>query len=272
MQKLVKLNDISLRKFKRTRKFLHLPVVIIYGSQILATVIIFTFVYVIKLKTDTLPNISIILIIQGIVAAFFGFLFSLSNLWAIIQFFIPLSVYYIIGLNISSWFWLILFILTYLIFKNSVFHSVPLYLSNTNTWFALEKLLPNKKGVKFVDLGGGIGGTALHISKTRPDAEIISVESAPIPALISYLRNYISELTNVEMRYGNLWEVDLREIDLAYAFLSPVPMEQLLKKVKEEMKPGSIFVSNTFNNDTFLASEILELDDRRKTKLYLWRL
>jgi hypothetical protein len=43
-----------------------------------------------------------------------------------------------------------------------------------------------------------------------------------------------------------LWQTPLADHDLVYAFLSPAPMSELWAKAQAEMRPGSLFVSNSF--------------------------
>ncbi len=68
----------------------------------------------------------------------------------------------------------------------------------------------------------------------------------------------------------SLWETDLADSDLVYAFLSPEPMPALFEKARRQMKPGSLFVSNSFAVPDVEADEVWELSDRRGTRLYLY--
>lgn len=74
------------------------------------------------------------------------------------------------------------------------------------------------------------------------------------------------------MRYGDFWEINLADYQVVYAFLSPVPMERLYTKVQAEMKPGTLFISNSFEVPGVEADEVLELSDGRKTKIHIWRI
>ena len=58
---------------------------------------------------------------------------------------------------------------------------------------------------------------------------------------------------------------------MVYAFLSPVPMTALWNKVEKEMKPGGLFISNSFPVPDIEPSEIVEVDDERQTQLYCYR-
>jgi len=200
-----------------------------------------------------------------------GWRIGVQKWWAFVQFTFPLAVVGAISLKLSPYVWLALFVLTLLVFWNSFRGGVPLYLSNKTTWAALADLLPPKPGLKFVDLGGGIGGTVLHLAARRPDCEFVSVESAPIPYAISCLRKMISGRSNVHVVFGSIWNHPLTSFDVVYAFLSPRPMPDLFVKARAEMAPGAVLVSNSFEVPGQQADEIIQLDDRRGTRLHVWR-
>ena len=77
---------------------------------------------------------------------------------------------------------------------------------------------------------------------------------------------------NSEIRFLNFWNLDLAPFDVVYGFLSPAPMTRLYDKAKAEMKPGSLFISNSFTVPSRAADQIVELDDRRRTRLHIWRM
>jgi len=262
-----------MEKTSSARSYLKMPVVILFGSQFLAAIAIF-FVIVPGLVSidDTMPTLPVILAIQGAVAAVIGLFFGLAKWWAGLQMALPFVAFYSVSVQVPAFVYLLIFALFVLVYWNSARDGIPLYLSNSTTWSALAKLLPAEKGIKIIDLGGGIGGTALFLARNRPDAQILSMESAPIPALISKLRGKTCGLENIEMRSANFWNENLAAYDLVYAFLSPAPMERLHAKVKAEMQPGSLFVSNSFSAPDVEADEVIELNDSRATKLYLYKI
>lgn len=261
-----------MEQLSSARSFLKMPVVKLFGSQFLAAVTLFLVIIPVYVSfEDTMPSLTVIFAIQGVVAATIGVFFGLAKWWAGIQIALPFAAFYSANLEIPGFVWLLLFALCVLVYWNSARDGIPLYLSNSTTWSALAQLLPEKEGIRFIDLGGGVGGTALFLARNRPDAHILSMESAPIPAMISRLRWKWSGLSNVEMRSADFWKENLAAYQVVYAFLSPVPMNRLYEKVKAEMKPGSLFISNSFDVEGIQADEVLELNDNRKTKLHLYR-
>lgn len=253
--------------------YLKMPVVVLFGAQFLAAIAIF-FVIAPALASfnGTMPDLAVILAVQGALAAVVGMFLGLARWWGGVQIVLPFAAFYSVSLQVPAYVYLLLFALCVLVFWNSARDGIPLFLSNATTWSGLLKLLPANEGIRVIDLGGGVGGTALFLAKSRPDAHILSMESAPIPAAISRLRGKMAALNNLEMRTADFWKENLAAYQVVYAFLSPAPMERLYNKVRAEMTPGSLFVSNSFEVPGNPADEVVELNDSRQTKLHLYKI
>ena len=150
--------------------------------------------------------------------------------------------------------------------------QVPLYLSSNKVWQALEALLPGHQPFTFIDLGSGIGGVLTHLAQTNPNGHYHGVEAAPLPFIWSWLRIKFGRHTHCSVHWGSLWKIDLSQYDIAFAYLSPVPMDDLWRKAKQEMRPGSIFISNTFVVKDHPPQETVSVDDMHHSILYLWRM
>jgi len=172
-------------------------------------------------------------------------------------------------LSIDPGWFLLGFILMLLVYRGAITTQVPLYFSNGATADALAKLLGKQANCRFVDLGAGIGSMLRPLSKALPHAELTGIENAPATWLIGYVRT--ARLKHCHWRWGNLWHTRLAEYDVVYAFLSPAPMSELWAKVQREMRPGSVFISNSFAVPETEASQIIEVNDSRQTRLYCYQ-
>jgi len=155
---------------------------------------------------------------------------------------------------------------------NGVREQVPLYLSNTATEREIAKQFDRAGGQCFIDLGCGLGGVVDAVARSHPDARVIGVETAPLSFLIAWLRIVVLGRRNAHIRFVSIWNTDVGEADVVYAFLSPAPMTQLHDKLKSEMKPGALFISNSFAVPGDEPDEIVQVDDGRKTQLLIWRM
>lgn len=167
-----------------------------------------------------------------------------------------------------GWF-LLAFVLLLLVYRGALSGQVPLYLSNKQTVAALAELLPAREQIRFLDLGAGIGSTTVPLADSLPDDQFTGVENAPLTWLVGRILSL--GRPNIHWRWEDLWQVNLAEHDVVYAFLSPVPMADLWKKVEAEMQPGSLFISNTFPVPGIAPSHIIEVDCTPPRPLYCYQ-
>ena len=74
------------------------------------------------------------------------------------------------------------------------------------------------------------------------------------------------------MQWRSLWKVELAEFDVAFAFLSPVPMTALWQKALAEMRPGTLFISSSFGVPGQTPDRVIKVDDSRQTQLLVWQM
>ena len=211
-----------------------------------------------------------LLLIQGGLAALISRPLGMANWWLLLHLLLPMALWLAIGWQLPAWIYLLAFVITLLVFWNSAGERVPLYLSNQTTWQALSEQLPNHQELRFVDIGSGLAGTLKYLAPLRPDSEFVGVESAPLPMWLARLR--CRDVKNITLLQQDMWQQDLSEYDVVYCFLSPEPMPKLYVKAKKEMHEGALLISNSFEVPGAEPDHVLELSDRRKTRLYLWRM
>ena len=209
----------------------------------------------------------------GIVAMLLGYIAALDRWWLPIQLgFVP-ALWLMLTLNIHPAIYGGIFGLLLLVYWSTFRTRVPLYLSNAETWRAIEALLPAPdaaRPLRFIDLGCGLGGLLAHLAASRPRDHFTGVELAPLPVLVSALR--LARHPNCTVRWRSLWKEDLADIDVAFAFLSPVPMPALWQKARAEMQPGSLFISSSFGVPGQTPDRIIKVEDSRQTRLLVWQI
>jgi hypothetical protein len=252
---------------KSLRKLLP-PAVIALLLQLAAVLLI---VLILRLFGFQLPPL-IFALICGTLAAAFSRFAGLARWWLFIQFSFAPALVLMLTLNIPPGFFLAAFLIMLVVYWSTFRTQVPLYLSSSKVWQALETKLPAGQPFTFVDLGSGIGGVLTHLAKTHPQGQYRGIETAPLPLLWSWLRIKFGGYRNCSVQWGSLWDSDLSQYDVAFAYLSPVPMDALWSKVKQEMRPGSLFISNTFNIPEQPPQETLTVQDLHHSTLYLWRI
>ena len=209
-------------------------------------------------------------LLQAVLAVFLSRWLDLSPRWVFMQAALPFLVRALWGAPIPAWIYLVLFLGLALVFGGGLLTRVPLYHASEDAWEKLASLLPEKPGLRFVDLGCGFGGPVAHLARARPDGVFIGVEASPFTWLVAWLR--CLPLRNAHIRLGSLWRTDLGDFDVAYAFLSPVPMPALWAKAQREMKPGSRFISHSFEVPGETPHRVIPVKGREGARLLVWDL
>lgn len=215
-----------------------------------------------------LRNIPVLLaMFQGGVATMIALRQGAPRWWLMIHLvFAPLLVF-VHGLQLPPVIFLAGFVMLLLVFWRTDRSRVPLYLSNRETAAALLELLPSGPAT-IIDLGCGDGGLLARLAHARPDCLCVGIEHAPLPWLLAKLR--CLGQPNAIVRHGDFWDEPLARYDLIYAFLSPAPMSRLWRKAGSEMRPAAALVSNSFAVPGVDAAQVIEVSDRRATRLYLY--
>lgn len=208
-----------------------------------------------------------IAVLQGICAAFVSWRLGAPSWWWLINLlFMPLAVG-ALALQIAPGWYLLAFALTFLVFWRTDKSRVPLYLSNSDTAAAIAGLLP--QGCSFIDMGCGDGRLLRRLADARPDCRFTGIEHAPATWLLAKLMNL--RRTNVNIRYGDFWQQNLKPFDVVYVFLSPTPMPALGEKAGAELRQGKLLISNSFPIPGTEPAEVVAVQDRRQTRLFCYK-
>ena len=166
--------------------------------------------------------------------------------------------------------YLLAFLLLFFVYRGALSGQIPLFLSNHQTCSAVVALLAKRSQTRVLDIGAGTGSFVRRLGENLKSIRMTGVENAFIPWLIGYFMT--RKLDNVEWLMHNFWQLSLTDYDVVYAFLSPIPMPDLWKKIQNEMLPGSLFISNSFPVPGQDISFLVEVDDSRKTRLYCYEI
>lgn len=222
----------------------------------------------------SLPDVSpagilaIVAMMQGVLACLVAIALGTPRWWWVIHLgFAPL-VAGALALHAPPSAYLLLFIAMALVFWRVDRSQVPLFLTNARTASALIELLP-KDMLSVADLGCGNGAVLKQLAVQRPKCHFVGVEHAPLTWAWAYLNCW--QQSNVEIRWARWETIDLRAYDVVYAFLSPAAMPGLWRQAKQQMRPGSLLISNSFDVPDAKPTQVLEVDDARNTRLLVYR-
>ena len=102
--------------------------------------------------------------------------------------------------------------------------------------------------LQFVDLGSGDGRIVFRAAREGLFAKCVGYEINPALHIVANLRRLVTprywSTTNFYMT--DLWKTKLHQYDVVTVYGLPPIMERLGHKLEQELKPGSIVVSNVF--------------------------
>ncbi len=205
----------------------------------------------------------------ALLSAGVGLLLGLPAWWVPINLAFMPTAAAVRAMNLGDGWFLAAFVVLALLFWSTFRTRVPLFLSSRAAGEELAALIPEGVEARVIDIGCGFGGLLHQVAALRPRACFEGVEIAPLPAWVAWLR--LAPRARCEIRWQDLWHVNLSRYDVVYAFLSPVPMAELWQKVRAEMRPGSLFVSNSFAIPGVEPDLVVPLKGRGSRALYIWR-
>jgi len=121
------------------------------------------------------------------------------------------------------------------------------------------------------ELGAGWGTLALPLARRCPQARIIAWESSPVPCLVLLLRARLSGCRNLQVRWLDFFEADLRGASAVVCYLFTGAMTRLQTKFEAELAPGSLIVSQTFGLRGWTPEATVIVADLYRTPVYRYR-
>lgn len=202
--------------------------------------------YAASLQTQLQFTIVIGALLQGGLAASFSRWCGLAPWWLAIQAIFPIALVGALSLQLPPVVFLIAFVAMLGLYWSTFRTQVPFYPSGLAAWDAVDQLLPTDRPVRFIDIGSGLGGLVLHLSRTNSQSTFTGIEIAPLPWLVSLLRRWTAR-SKARFIRGDYDRVDFASYDVVFAYLSPAAMPALWQKARTEMRAGSLLLSYEFD-------------------------
>jgi SAM-dependent methyltransferase len=185
-------------------------------------------------------------LLQGCVAAAISWKVGLARWWLPIQLLFPIALLAGLALHLPPWLAAAAFLIMLGWYWSTYRTQVPYYPSNPAVWRAVLAELPQGRALRMIDIGSGLGGFTLHMAAARPESEVVGIELAPVPWLVSCLRAALSG-SRARFKRGDYEQLNFADYDLVFAYLSPAAMPALWSKAQREMRSGSLLASYEFD-------------------------
>jgi SAM-dependent methyltransferase len=155
-----------------------------------------------------------------------------------------------------------------LLYLPTFWTRVPYYPTSAPTYAAIAALLPTDRPFRLLDIGCGFAPLLRYLARERPNGNYVGVEISPLAFFGAWLRSLGAP--RVTIRFRSFWKINLGDYDVVYAFLAPGPMPAVWDKVVREMRPSTVFISNTFPVPAE-PDEVHAINDARGARLYIYR-
>jgi precorrin-6B methylase 2 len=133
-----------------------------------------------------------------------------------------------------------------LVFFYTLRTGVPVVSSSAGARELMLDLVPVNFRGTLVELGSGWGALTVPLATQNPDCPVIAVELSPVPWLVLHVLRRVFRLHNLQILRGDFFKMSLVPADMVFCYLLPRTMERLAVKLHEELRPGSLVVSNSF--------------------------
>lgn len=208
--------------------------------------------------------------LHGALAAGIAYLHRMASWWEPILFLFPPTAVLVNTLHLPPALFFVIFLFLLLLFWSTFRSQVPFYPSGRPVWDAVAALLPVERPLQIIDIGSGLGGAILYLSRVRKDCRFVGIELAPLPWLISHVRAMLSGSRGNFIR-GDYTQLDFADYDVIFAYLSPTAMTALWQKARTEMCTGTLLLSYEFII-AGVAADIAVQPQKNGPVLYGWHM
>ncbi|WP_018605510.1 class I SAM-dependent methyltransferase [Uliginosibacterium gangwonense] len=235
--------------------------------QLLALILVFVIG-----RSGLLPPLDALALaaMQALCAAFLSLMAKADRWWVALHLAFFPGVVLAIQLGLPARVYGMCFLLLLTIYWTTFRTRVPLFLSNRTTVHRFAARFSAQHNLQVLDVGSGTGSFVLQLADLRPDWQITGCEVAPGPFLLSRWR--ARPQTNAHLLRQDFWQHSFAAYDIVYAFLSPAPMSALWRKARQEMRPGTLLISNSFVVPDLKPEMIIAVGDQRQTQLFCYRI
>ncbi len=133
-----------------------------------------------------------------------------------------------------------------LVFFYTLRTGVPSVSSTEGARELMCDLVPVDFNGTIVELGAGWGALAVPLAMQNRQCPVIAVELSPVPWLVLQGLRLFFRLDNLQILRVDFFKLSLAPADMVFCYLLPRTMQRLAPKLRQELRAGTMVVSNTF--------------------------
>jgi len=158
-----------------------------------------------------------------------------------------MSILIYLALLLIALLFIIILLLYFLLTMDSLLrvHDLP---TSRRAIRTISKIIFERKAKakNFYDLGCGRGTLALAIKKRFPRFQVFVIDKSSVRIFFAQLKALLLG-QKIIFQKANLFDVDLKNVDIVYTYLWYDLMPPLEKKLQRELKPEALIITNTSN-------------------------
>ena len=171
---------------------------------------------------------------------------------------------------------IVLFIIIILLFTitfNSLIfgHGIT---SHSRAIELLHKIIKtnNLQEKKFYDLGSAWGRLSIKTQKKFPELQIVAVDNDRFRILISRSLQKLFR-TKVQFSHGNLFNCNINDADIIFAYLWHTLLPELEKKFIKQAKPGALMITHETFFPNLKPNKVITLHQNKNNseKLFIYK-
>jgi len=147
----------------------------------------------------------------------------------------------LLQVRVPTVFWLLLGLGLLALYPRRIWRDAPLFLTPEGALAGLPARLQLPPQARVLDAGCGTGAALMGLHAAYPAAQLQGTEASWALAMWARWR-----CPWAQVRQGDLWADDWRELDLLYLFQRPESMPGALAKARAELRPGAWLLSLDF--------------------------
>ena len=225
----------------------------------------------IVLGWQVLQNLSALVVFAGVVAYVAALTLRLPPSWRLCNALLPLAATVSLSVELPAWVFLLALIGIVALYAPALWTRVPYYPTHRAAYALILAELPTDRPFVFLDIGCGFGDLLFFLQSRRPQGTFVGYEIGVLPWFWGTLRARLTRRRSISIQFQNMWRASLTDYDYVYTFLSPAAMERIWAKVTDEMRPSSVFITNSFPVPA-PADETVAIKDPRDSTLYIHRI
>jgi hypothetical protein len=228
------------------------------------------------LDLQLLPNnMGYFVVAQGIMASALAHKFKMARWWIGIHFAFPVLLYAMTYIELNDSIYLAGFIISLTLYWTTFKTQVPFYPSRPVVWRAVDQVIHQQfknthQPINIAEIGSGLGDFSMYLVKRNHLYQVMGIEIAPLPWLISKLRAIVTK-SSVNFVIGDYQHLNFASQDVIFAYLSPAAMPALWQKASLEMRPGSLLISLEFDIPNTTPTHTI-YPSYTSPCLYVWRI